>query len=72
MADYASSHAVITERYPDDFSFVWREDGDAAAVRYRDEIIAVVSVDEEHGSSRAISRSGPFGDPLQLARYPWL
>jgi hypothetical protein len=72
MADYASVQATITERYPDDFSFVWRDDGVAAAVRYRDEVLAVISREERFGSSRAVSRSGPFGDPLELSRYPWL
>lgn len=72
MADYASREAVITERYPDDFSFIWREDGRAVALRYRNEVLAVVSADEQYGSSRAVSRSGPFGDPLKLGRYAWL
>jgi hypothetical protein len=72
MAEFASAEAVIVERYPDDFSFEWREDGGAAALRYRDEVIAVVSIDERYGSSRAVAKSGPFGDPLHLERYPWL
>ncbi len=72
MSDYASKDAVITERYPDDFSFDWREDGGAVAVRYRDEVIGVVSIEEKYGSSRAIARSGPFGDPLILTRYSWI
>lgn len=72
MADYASKEAIIAERYPDDFSFAWRDDGGAAAVRYRDEVLAVISRDERYGSSRAVSCAGPFGDPLELSRYPWL
>ena len=72
IADYASGAAVVAERYPDDFAFRWREDGDAVAVLFRDVAIAVVSVDEKHGSSKAIGRSGPFGDPLQIESYEWL
>jgi len=69
---YASPHAVIAERFPDDFSFRWRGDGEAVAVLYRNEVLAVATPEEAFGSSRAISQSGPFGDPLQIERYEWL
>ncbi len=72
MSEYASNKAVIAERYPDDFSFRWREDGKALAVYFRDEVLAVTSIEEKHGSSQAIGRSGPFGEPLMLVNYDWL
>lgn len=72
VTDYASPQAVITERFPDDFSFRWREDGQAVAVVFRDEILAVATPEEVHGSSRSISRPGPFGDPLEIENYEWL
>src|SRR5690242_6095187 len=46
MMEFASADAVIVERYPDDFSFRWRPDGDAVAVCYRDQVIAIASMDE--------------------------
>jgi len=69
---YASDRAVITKRKTDDFSFKWREDGKAVAIYFCDEIRAVVSIEEKYGSSTAIGKSGPFGDPLNLANYNWL
>jgi len=71
-SEYASPDAVIVERFPDDFAFRWRQDGEAVAVRFRDRVLAVATPEERHGSSAAIARSGPFGDPLVLERYAWL
>lgn len=72
ISDYASPDAIIVERFPDDFSFHWRPDGEAVAVLFRNRVLAVATPDEEHGSSAAIARSGPFGDPLLIERYTWL
>jgi len=72
ISDYASPDAVIVERFADDFSFRWRPDGEAVAVLFRDRVLAVATPEERHGSSAAIARSGPFGDPLVLKRYTWL
>jgi hypothetical protein len=72
ISEYASPDAVIVERFPDDFSFRWRPDGEAVAVLFRDRVLAVATPEERHGSSAAIARSGPFGDPLVIERYAWL
>jgi hypothetical protein len=72
IADYASADAVILERSPGDFSFRWRPDGQAVALLYRGRVLAVATPDERYGSSTAIARSGPFGDPLAVERYAWL
>jgi hypothetical protein len=72
ISDYASADAVIVERYPDDFAFRWRPDGEAVAVLFRDRVLAVATPEERHGSSAAIARSGPFGSPLVIERYAWL
>ncbi len=72
VVDYASASAVVSERVADDFSFRWRADGSAVAVLHRGKILAVAAKDERYESSRALSQSGPFGDPLDLDRYPWL
>ena len=72
ISDYASRDAVIVERFPDDFSFRWRPDGEAVAVLFRDSVLAVATPEERHGSSAAVARSGPFGDPLVIERYAWL
>ncbi len=71
-ARYASNRAVVPERYPDDFSFRWRPDGEAVAILFREEVYAIVAPEEEHGYSLAISTSGPFGSPLVLDRHRWL
>ena len=72
MSEYASPDAVIVERSPDDFSFRWRPDGQAVAVLFRDRVLTVATPEEQHGSSAAIARSGPFGDPLVIEPYDWL
>lgn len=72
IAYYASARAVITERYPDDFSFRWRPDGKAVAVMFREEVFAIVAREEEQGHSLAIASSGPFGSPLMPEHFKWL
>lgn len=72
ISEYASPDAVIVERFPDDFAFRWRPDGEAVAVLVRDRVLAVATPEERHGSSVAVARSGPFGDPLVRERYAWL
>lgn len=69
---YASAHAVITDRIANDFHFKWRNDGLALAIVFRGDVIAATSLDEKYGSSRAISKAGPFGDPLITENYTWL
>jgi len=63
-ARFSSAEAVVDAPSGAAIELTWTPDGRAAVVTINSELWAKVVVAEGRGSSRAISRSGPFGDPL--------
>lgn len=61
---FASSEAVVVCPGESGIELAWTPDGRAAVVTFKSVLWAKIVTGESRGSSRAISRSGPFGEPL--------
>ena len=62
--EYASQYAVIQNVQASKFSFNWSADGESVALRYNDQIIAMILSTESRGYSKALSKPGPLGNPF--------
>lgn len=68
-ADYASGRATIEGARSEDFTFRWSADGRSVALLRRGEPIAMIVSDSKRGYSKALSRSGPYGEPWDQPTY---
>jgi hypothetical protein len=57
--ELASEQAVILTTKESDFSFTWSNDGDAVSLRYLNQPIAFISIDETFGFSKSVVKDSP-------------
>lgn len=57
--ELASKQAVILTTKESDFSFIWSNDGDAVSLRYLNQPIAFISIDETFGFSKSVVKDSP-------------
>ena len=67
--DYASKDALIRKPQGDEFTFLWSKDGQSVAVIHRGLPIAMILSNSKRGFAKAISKSGPFGEPWDQSAY---
>jgi len=66
--EFASERAVIRGAKEVDFTFDWADQGESVALRFKGEVIAMILRDDARGFSLALTKDGPLGHPLDLAR----
>ncbi len=67
--DYASKEAILSAAKSREFRFKWTADGQSVALVRNNSPIAMILAEAEHGFSKAVAKSGPYGDPWDQAAY---
>jgi hypothetical protein len=67
--DYASKEAILSAAKSREFRFQWTADGQSVALLRNNSPIAMILADAKRGFSRAVGKSGPYGDPWDQAKY---
>jgi hypothetical protein len=68
-AAFASERAVIGDARGEEFAFRWSAEGQGVAVLRKGEPIAMIVPGSKYGYSKALARSGPYGEPWDQPTY---
>jgi len=67
--EYASEGAIIPYARLDEFNIKWSFDGQSVAVLRNNVPLTMILADANRGYSKALSKSGPFGEPWDQQIY---
>lgn len=68
-SEFASPIAVLTGTKPEEFAFKWSVDGESVAVLRNHDPIAMIVTGEKRGFSKALAKSGFYGEPWDQQLY---
>jgi hypothetical protein len=67
--DFATKDAILPKPEVADFSLEWSADGQGVALLRNNSPLAMILADAKRGFSKALSKSGPFGEPWDQSAY---
>jgi hypothetical protein len=68
-SEYASAQAVIRDAKAGELTFQWSADGQSLALLRNGNPLAMILAEAKRGFSKALSKSGFYGEPWDQRRY---